>query len=205
MKIILKDLAKRYGNNWIFRNLNSKFYSDKIYGIEGRNGSGKSTLLQIVSGFLSHSKGEILYSLENQTIKREDIYKHISYVAPYVSLMESLSLKEMIHHHYRFKSYPSDLNYQSVLEKLNLPSGEDKLISEFSSGMKQRLKLGINIMTNNSILLLDEPTNTLDKPSKSWYTDLLSKYSQDKIVIIASNEPKDLEMCSEKLNIESYK
>ena len=75
MEIILKDLAKRFGNKWVFRNLNSNFGIGKIYGIEGRNGTGKSTLLQIISGFLSHSKGEVLYRLDDQDIARDNVYK----------------------------------------------------------------------------------------------------------------------------------
>ena len=205
MEIILKDLAKRYGNQWIFRNLNSSFNSGKIYGIQGRNGSGKSTLLQIISGFLSYSKGQVHYSTENNTISRSDIYKYISYVAPYVSLIDALSLREMIQHHYQFKSYPAGMNYQLILAKLNIPADEDQIISEFSSGMKQRLKLGINIISKSPILLLDEPTSTLDQDSKSWYTNLLSENNRDKVIIIASNEQKDLDICDEELNIEDYK
>ena len=71
--------------------------------------------------------------------------------------------------------------------------------------MKQRLKLGLAICSDTALLLLDEPTATLDEKSVAWFHELLEQYAKDRLIIIASNEERDVTTCQERINILDYK
>lgn len=86
-----------------------------------------------------------------------------------------------------------------------LDKSTDKSISNFSSGMKQRLKLGICFLSNSPLLLLDEPTSNLDKEGVEWYLNLSKTYGYQKSLIIGSNDQREYSFCNQKLNIEDYK
>ncbi|MBK9025283.1 MAG: ATP-binding cassette domain-containing protein [Saprospiraceae bacterium] len=80
-----------------------------------------------------------------------------------------------------------------------------KRIGELSSGMRQRIKLLLAIMTDTSVILLDEPGSNLDEQGKGWFEDLLKSQMSGKITIIASNEAEDLKLAQSQINIADYK
>lgn len=79
------------------------------------------------------------------------------------------------------------------------------MISQFSSGMKQRLKLGLALLSEVPVVLLDEPTSNLDRKGIEWYQDLIDKFGQNRILIVCSNEPREYEFCQQKIVLEDYK
>src|ERR1700741_3245606 len=95
MKIALSDAGKRFNRDWIFRHFNYQFEKGNAYAITGPNGSGKSTLLQVISGVLMINEGEIEYRISNieQRISNEKMYQYISICAPYLELVEEMTLK----------------------------------------------------------------------------------------------------------------
>ena len=200
MEIILDQVSKKYNRTWIFRDLSYKFESGKSYAILGNNGSGKSTLLQIISGFQSPSKGEVYYS-DVQKIVPDDFY--ISMATPYMELPEEFTLAEMILFHSRFKKSPFSVN--EILAKLELEKEKDKEIKDFSSGMKQRLKLGLALFFESDIILLDEPATNLDARSTEWYRNMVKDFSVGKTLIISSNQEIEYDFCQHRLDIEDYK
>lgn len=207
MQIELEKVSKRYRYEWIFKALSYQFLPKRSYALVGHNGSGKSTLLQILSGFLSPSKGTIRFLKDQQVIDRNEVYQHISFCSPYLELTEELSLREAIRFHQRFKPLLPGFDQQGLLDVLGLPnSAKDKAIQFFSSGMKQRLKLALAVASDTPVLLLDEPTVTLDQQGVHWYQELITQYAFGKrLVVIASNVEKDLEGCEERLSILDYK
>ena len=82
---------------------------------------------------------------------------------------------------------------------------KNKYIKNFSSGMKQRLKLSLAFMTDSSVLLLDEPTSNFDKKAIDWYLQLIEKYTQNRTLIIGSNQTYEYDFCQESINILNYK
>ena len=92
MKIELDQVGKRYRMEWILRGVSLQFEAGKRYAITGPNGSGKSTLLKILSGHLTPSKGKVLYSYQNKALDNANVYRHLAYAAPYIELIEELSL-----------------------------------------------------------------------------------------------------------------
>lgn len=186
MEIILNDLGRRFGRDWIFRHINTSFPSGCQGLIVGRNGSGKSTVLQLISGFLSPSQGHIQYDG-----KEEIDPALISIAAPYLDVYEDLTLNEMLAFHTRFRTFRRDLSAEAVMEVIELSKHKDKRIGNFSSGMRQRVRLGLAILSESKLLLLDEPTSNLDKEAMAWYRNLLSDNLSGRTVIVSSNHQKE--------------
>jgi len=199
MEIIIDRLGKRYQHGWVFRNLSFHFKSNLIYGISGRNGSGKSTFLKIISGLLSPSEGNIEYSSDSTSIKREDVYKYLNVAAPYTELLEEYTLYEMIDFHSGFKPANQSWDTKNWIEMMQLDSSAHRPMSQFSSGMKQRVKLGLALYSKAKIIFLDEPTSNLDENAKTWFFQHLDQQRKNKLVFIASNEEVDFQFCGERI------
>ncbi|MEM8909156.1 MAG: ABC transporter ATP-binding protein [Bacteroidota bacterium] len=205
MEIELHNIAKRFRYEWIFRNLDYTFQSGQSYAILGPNGTGKSTLLKILSGHLSPSKGKIEFRQGEKIIDIDQVYQNVSYAAPYIDLIEELTLREAIDFHRRFRNFREQLQTPQLIELLRFEHSVDKAIKYFSSGMKQRLKLVLAICTDAPLLLLDEPTTNLDEEGMEWYHQLIERFGQDRLIIVASNVAMDYRFCEQQLNILSYK
>lgn len=196
-QIILEKVYKRYGYQWIIHDFSASFGPNVVYGISGNNGSGKSTLIKMISGYLSPSKGSISYTIGGRALSQKQIYSFVSLAAPYTDLTNELTLYEMFVFHQKFKPFQSECSYDSFEQKIELKGQSQKLLQHFSSGMKQKIQLALAILSNSPILLLDEPTSYLDLKAKAWFKSFLSEHCADKIVIMASNDPFDLELCTE--------
>ena len=205
MKIKLKNIGKRYRTEWIFKGVDYTFEKGKKYAILGHNGSGKSTFTRILTGHLTPTKGKIKFTIDDQKISVEDIYKYLALAAPYVDVIEEFTLNEAIDFHQKFKPFSPGISQDVILKLLNLKNAENKEIRNFSSGMKQRLKLVLAICSDTPLLFLDEPTTNLDKQGVQWYRDLIQNYSEGKTVIIASNVAEDFDFCDERIEITDFK
>ncbi|HRE66723.1 MAG TPA: ATP-binding cassette domain-containing protein [Cyclobacteriaceae bacterium] len=204
MKIEAKDLSKRFNREWIFKNLNFQFTENR-YAIVGPNGSGKSTLLQILWGQMLPSKGELSYSINNTIITADEVFKHVAIATPYLELIDEFTLTEMVDFHFHFKKPRHQKNTQELLELFELSHAHDKTIANFSSGMRQRLKLGLAFYSQTEFLFLDEPTTNLDKKAIAWYQQHLAGISAETMVIIASNQEHEYPATAVKLDILDYK
>lgn len=205
MKIILENISRRFNQDWIFESINYTFETGKSYAILGPNGSGKSTLLQIIAGNLSASVGSIQYQQEDRILEIDSIYQQLSLSAPYLELIEEFTLRETIAFHFKFKNMLPGINPNKLIEILGLNSNENKLIRNFSSGMKQRTKLALAVLSDTPILLLDEPTANLDQQGQNWYQELVSRYTTNRLLIIGSNQESEYQFCDHRLQLSDYK
>lgn len=206
MEITLKDIGRRYNSEWIFRHINYRFESGKSYAVLGQNGSGKSTLLKVLSGSLSSSEGELVYTNGESIIGIDQVYQQLSIAAPYIELIEEFTLRELFDFHFQFKSYLQGFDKERVLNLLGLESALDKEIKHFSSGMRQRVKLVLACCSNSNLVLLDEPTSNLDSAGEEWYLNLIACTKLDfRLFIICSNQKKEYEFCDETISIVDFK
>ena len=203
MQISLSNTGKRYNREWIFRHFSYDFVSGKKYAITGSNGSGKSTLLQIIGGAVSHNEGDIKYSFQNQPITSENIYESVSLAAPYLELIEEMTTKEFLTFHEQFKKL--QLPIHEAIQIVGLEKATNKQIRNFSSGMKQRLKLAQAFFSEAPVLLLDEPTTNLDLDGVHLYLHLIANYTNNKLVIISSNDKQEYDFCDETIVISDFK
>lgn len=206
MQIVLNTIGKRYNNEWIFRDVNTSFSKGDKIVILGNNGSGKSTLLQLIAGYIIPSKGTIEYSIEGKSIEVENIVSHISIASPYLELFEEFTLEECVDFQSQFKLFRNKLNTAEIIDLIGLKKSTNKAIKYFSSGMKQRLKLGLAILADSKLLLLDEPCSNLDKATIVWYNDLINRFSENRIIIVCSNHQEyEYYFCKKEIDIMQYK
>ena len=205
MKVELQGISKRFGTQWVLKNASCQFGENGVYGISGPNGSGKSTLIQIISGYLSPSQGKVHYQQAAQPIPREDIYRYLSIAAPYIDLIEDLTVAEIFQLCRDFGTLSSQLQWQDFLSVSELGENRNQLIKHLSSGRKQRLKVSLALCTDSPLLILDEPSSYFDRESKNWFYELLAKSTENKTVIIASNEEEDLAPCSKIIDVMDLK
>ena len=214
ISISLNNIGKKFNREWVFRNLNYQILTNDKLVILGGNGSGKSTLLQIISGFVSANEGTIEVSHissedGNQSSSIKQLFlnpKYISFASPYIQLIEDFTLTEIIEHSALFKPFINKLSAAQVIEIIELSHAKNKFIRQFSSGMKQRLKLGLAILADTPLLLLDEPVSNLDKNAIEWYKNLITKYTATRTVIVCSNAIADEHFfCTKQLNVSDFK
>jgi ABC-type multidrug transport system ATPase subunit len=205
MKIITSNLGKRFNREWIVRNFTFELEHRKTYAIVGPNGSGKSTLLQILWGQMQASEGTIQYSGDKGSIPLAEVYQSISIATPYMDLIDEFTLQEMVKFHFSFKPIRDKKPIEEVIEKMGLAHARQKLISNFSSGMRQRLKLGLAFHTQSEALFLDEPTTNLDNNAVDWYWQNLTPLIDNSLVVIASNIEAEYPSTAEKIDIQKIK
>jgi len=200
MKIIAENLGKRFNFHWIFRNHNYTLESGKSYAIIGPNGSGKSTLIQTLIGAIPFSEGKLSYEKSAHQISADEIYKEIVLATPYLELIEEFTLQELLDFHFKFKKVKPGFTLSQLPELLWLEKSRHKEIRFFSSGMKQRLKLGLAFFSDAPILVLDEPTSNLDRTGIEWYKAQISN-QQSRLVLIGSNQEEEYDFCQEKMRM----
>jgi ABC-type multidrug transport system ATPase subunit len=203
MKIQLSNIGKRFHREWIFKNINIEVAEKKSLAIVGTNGSGKSTLLQIASGITVPTLGTVSFFENNQAIDIDQAAVKGFMVAPYQELIEEMTLHELLQFHFSLLHLPAPKD-QTFAEYCGISRMKNKEIRNFSSGMKQRVKLGLAFTHPGSALYLDEPTSTLDNYGVDWYNKELKKIHSTKTLVIASNIPEEYVLCDSKINILDY-
>lgn len=206
MNIELNQIAKRYRKEWIFESVSMHFPSNSQTSVVGNNGSGKSTLLQIVSGYLSPTRGDIKWTLVDKAIARDEVFRYVSICSPAVQLWDELTLQENISLFLEFKKLPGYNESRDFASKIQLEKNLNQPLKTFSSGMKQRVKLGLAILSDSPIMLLDEPCSHLDHAAVEWYQSLLQNNLAGKIVLVASNrDERETFLCKQEIDINLHK
>ncbi|GAA3948214.1 ABC transporter ATP-binding protein [Hymenobacter algoricola] len=204
MRIAANGLGKRFQREWIFRGLTHVFEPATATAILGPNGSGKSTLLNTLSGQLLSSEGTLAYEHAGQPVAVEDVPQLLAYCAPYLELIEELTLAELLHFHTRFKPLRPGLSPADLIALMYLEKSRHKLIRDFSSGMKQRLKLALALYADTPLLLLDEPTTNLDRTGVDWYREHVRATAPGRLVLVSSNVPEEYDFCPQQLSVTDF-
>jgi ABC-type multidrug transport system ATPase subunit len=212
MTIYLSDAGKRFNRDWIFRHFNYTFEQGRSYAITGPNGSGKSTLLQVLSGGMMLSEGKMEWTIGNKQsaigngqLANEQVYRHVSICAPYLELIEEMTLKEFLDFHHGFKPFLPGTTTESIIAAIGLEKALNKQIRYYSSGMKQRVKLAQCIFSDTAIVLLDEPCTNLDTVGIALYHSLIADHCKNRMVLVSSNDEVEYNFCEEKLDILTWK
>ena len=200
MEILAHNLSKKFRQEYVLRDFTYHFQSGNAYAITGPNGSGKSTLLQLIAQFSLPNSGTI----EMIGIDPELVYSKITFAAPYVELIEEYTLTEHLQILRRNHYLPASVTIESLEEFIDLQPDRVKSIKNYSSGMRQKIKLGFALLSQRPILLLDEPTTNFDEQAKQWFFNRLNE-QRHKLIIIASNEKQEIDFCTEKISIVGFK
>jgi heme exporter protein A len=202
----LQNLTKYFGRRLIFENINYSFNSGNVIGISGPNGSGKSTLVKIIANLISPTKGKVIHTNSGAIVTEEKLHDNIGFVSPYLFLYDEFTAKENLIHFSNIRGLIFNKEKADfLLDELNLYDRRDDLVRGYSSGMKQRLKFIFALLHDPELLILDEPTSNLDNSGKEKVCELIVKEGKDKLVLVASNEDPDLNLCDQIIEIEKFK
>jgi ABC-type multidrug transport system ATPase subunit len=191
MKIEVNKISKRYQRPILSEYSDS--FEREIVGIQGENGSGKSTLLKCLLHLLQVDSGEINYFKQNEKIQSKEIFNQIAYASPLLKLPEFMSVRSLLGFHFELKPLKEQVTIQDIIEN-DFSLVQDTLVGDLSSGWLQKLKLALCLYSQSDIIGLDEPTETLDEFHKNWFYSKIKEFSKDRLIFIASNEPRDLEL-----------
>ncbi|GAA4318192.1 ABC transporter ATP-binding protein [Flaviaesturariibacter amylovorans] len=205
MRIELSGTGRRFNQDWIFRRADLSFTSGEAYALTGPNGSGKSTLLQVIGGLMQPSEGKVTYHQDDKTVAPESIFQHVALAAPYLEVIEEFTATEFLEFHRRFKPLRAGRSVQEIVDRIGLAGAAHKQIRQYSSGMKQRVKLAQAFYSDTPVLLLDEPTSNLDATGIQLYKDLVAEEGAGRLLIVCSNDPVEYEFCNTVLSVMDYK
>ena len=200
------ELNKTFGRRLIFNGINFRYNESGVFGISGPNGSGKSTLVKIIAGLISPTKGKIIHKNSDGEIIPEKLHNHIGFVSPYLVLYEEFTAWENLNIFSKIREISFDNDYaKDLLSRFLLYNRRDDLVKTYSSGMKQRMKFIFALIHNPELLIFDEPTSNLDDEGKNSVYGIIEDKSKESIIIIASNDKADLDLCPEILDLKNYK
>lgn len=205
VSIQVTNLGKRFNREWIFRNLSYTFSGGNTYAITGANGSGKSTLLQILWGQMPPSTGEIVFKQGDAPLEIDQVFRHLTLATPYMDMVEEFTLAEQLQFHFKLRKSRNNLTIEEMMDRMYLLPARHKFIGNFSSGMKQRVKLAMAFYTEADLVFLDEPGTNLDKQAFDWYLKELKQLPESSTVFIASNDPKEYPENAIHININELK
>ncbi len=198
MKLIIKNLKKNFEKKEVLKNINFEFKEGKIYGLLGRNGAGKTTLFNCLNEDLDIDSGEF-YLFDQEINKIES--KDIGYVLSTPVVPEFLTGRE-------FLKFFIDINKDNIenlksideyfdLVKLD-KDDRDKLMKDYSHGMKNKLQMLVYIIASPKILLLDEPLTSFDVVVAEEMKELLKSIKKDHILIFSTHIMElALDLCDE--------
>lgn len=198
MKFIIEHLSKHFENKEVLKDIDFTFQEGKIYGLLGRNGAGKTTLFNCLNKDLNADSGSFWI---DDGMKRDVVAQDIGYVLSTPTVPEFLTGREFI----RFfldinsnqikdiKTIDEYFDYMSIDKQ-----DRDKLLKDYSHGMKNKMQMLVNIIAQPNILLLDEPLTSLDVVVAEEMKGLLRSLKQDRIIIFSTHiMDLALDLCDE--------
>jgi ABC-type multidrug transport system ATPase subunit len=205
MELNFLKASRKFPGQIVFKNLDLHIPSGSRWAILGGNGSGKSTFLKTAFGALSLSSGKVEYRLNNQAISPQEAALKISYAAPYFELIEELGTLEFLERYRAFRPLRSTATPEYILEKTFLSEAKYKKIRNLSSGMKQRLRLGLALFSQADLVILDEPGSNLDRDGLKWYQDILKQEIGERTLLIGTNYNDDEAfLCDQQIQVSDY-
>lgn len=196
----VNNLGHRYQGKFLFRNLSFVFEHGQLNMIEGNNGRGKSTLLKIIAKGMEAVEGDVIFKQNGLQLTEDEILRNVGLVGPYLELPEDLTLSELVD--FQLITQP-DIgkveDYKRRISYFEMTDFQNRLIAQYSTGMKQKARLILSLTENRRIWILDEPGSNLDPESSQKLWDFVRKNLEGRFVVVASNDPIELEMASIKV------
>lgn len=201
MELAIDMLTKQYKNKIAVDRVSIKL-KPGVYGLLGANGAGKTTLMRMICGIQNPTSGQIKYNGTDIKKLGEDYRQVLGYLpqdfgyypdfTAYDFLMYIAALKGL-------SKEKAEMRVNELLQIVNLENEKKQKVKTFSGGMKQRLGIAQAMLNNPKILILDEPTAGLDPKERVKFRNLISSFSQDKIVILSTHIVSDIEFIADEI------
>ncbi|MEG0662671.1 MAG: ABC transporter ATP-binding protein [Anaerovoracaceae bacterium] len=199
MEFIIEGLSKKFEQKEVLREITFSFEAGKIYGLLGRNGAGKTTLFNCVNRDIQKDKGE--FYLQEGEERRTLVSEDIGYVLSTPTVPEFLTGREFLKFFIEInrKNIKELKSIDEYFDLMNIERGDrDKLLKDYSHGMKNKMQMLIQIIALPNIFLLDEPLTSLDVVVAEEMKTLLRKLKRDRVIIFSTHIMElALDLCDE--------
>ena len=195
MKAEFQNVSKYYGRKCVLNQFTATL-EHGVCGLLGPNGAGKTTLINIFIGILQKSSGSLLIDGQEAEKLGTEFLRHIGYLPQYPQFYKSFTVEDFMAYICVLKDIPKITGRhrtEELLEMVNLTEHRRKKIGTLSGGMRQRLGIAQAMLNNPDILILDEPTAGLDPQERIRFRNLISRFSADRIVLLATHIVSDVE------------
>ena len=196
MKIVLKNITKKYKNKEVLSHLNFEF-DNKIYAFIGHNGSGKSTLMRIITGLIEPTQGEVIFYQNDKIIDYKKV--KFGYLSQEFNAFKEFSVYEQLEYFAIMKKinkkvYPNEI--KKVLVEVNLWENKDVKCKNLSGGMIRRLGIAQTLLGSPDIIILDEPVVGLDPDERMRFMEIIKSIQLDIPIIFSTHIIDDISSLS---------
>ena len=199
MKLVVKNLKKNFEKKEVLKDINFEFQKGKIYGLLGRNGAGKTTFFNCLNEDIEVDAGQ--FYIEDNNSKRKMEAEDVGYVLSTPNVPEFLTARE-------FLKFFIDINQKRIKNKKTIDEyfdfmkieqeDRDKLLKDYSHGMKNKMQMLVNIIASPNVLLLDEPLTSFDVVVAEEMKQMLREIKKDHIIIFSTHIMElALDLCDE--------
>ena len=190
----------RFGRRRLFEGLSVEAVPGGPLAIVGANGSGKSTLLRILAGLLAPTGGAVRLEVGGRVVRPEDVPRTVGFVAPALQLYDPLTARENLRFLARARRLPeAEARVAATLERVGLGARADDPVGDFSTGMRQRLRIGTALLHSPPVLLLDEPGATLDAAGRGLAEAVIG--DPQAVVVVATNDAAEAALCRRRVEL----
>lgn len=188
--IVFDDVSLSFGRHEIFKGVSMTLRSGRVIGVTGANGAGKSTFLKLAGKIIRPDAGEVRFS--NKTVAA---------VSPEMKLYDALTATENLFFFSKLRGKTLDPLELGARVGLDMETFGNVRAENFSTGMRQRLKLAILLGVDADIWLLDEPTANLDDDGREKFFSEVRGAKTDKIILLATNDSAEVKKCDEVIKL----
>ena len=199
MKLVVRNLKKNFEKKEVLRDINFEFEKGKIYGLLGINGAGKTTFFNCLNEDLEADSGE--FYIEDANVKRKMEAEDIGYVLSTPNVPEFLTGRE-------FLKFFIDINKKRIKDLKTIDEyfdfmkikeeDRDRLLKDYSHGMKNKMQMLVNIIASPNVLLLDEPLTSFDVVVAEEMKQMLRQIKSNHIIIFSTHIMElALDLCDE--------
>lgn len=196
MKIVLKNITKKYKNKEVLSHLNFEF-DNKIYAFIGHNGSGKSTLMRIITGLIEPTQGEVIFYQNDKIIDYKKV--KFGYLSQEFNAFKEFTVYEQLEYFAIMKKinkkvYSNEI--KKVLMEVNLWENKDVKCKNLSGGMIRRLGIAQTLLGSPDIIILDEPVVGLDPDERMRFMEIIKSIQLDIPIIFSTHIIDDISSLS---------
>lgn len=192
MKIVLKNITKKYKNKEVLSHLNFEF-DNKIYAFIGHNGSGKSTLMRIITGLIEPTQGEVIFYQNDKIIDYKKV--KFGYLSQEFNAFKEFTVYEQLEYFAIMKKinkkvYSNEI--KKVLVEVNLWENKDVKCKNLSGGMIRRLGIAQTLLGSPDVIILDEPVVGLDPDERMRFMEIIKSIQLDIPIIFSTHIIDDI-------------
>lgn len=204
--IEVTGLSKRYGNYLAVKNVSFSIEKGEIVGFLGPNGAGKSTIMNILTGYLSLTRGKVTIDGFDITESPEKAKRRIGYLPEIPPLYTDMKVREYLSFVYDLKKvkFPKKPHIDEIMRLVRIDNVQNRLISNLSKGYRQRVGFAQALIGNPDVLILDEPTVGLDPQQIIEIRNLIAKLGKNHTIILSSHILSEIQAVCDRIIIINY-